>query len=168
MKRNSLSSFISMFFIACVLTVIYIALTERWTVQSALVGLAISAVALFATQKIFLNGGLLSSFTFGRYYFVYVGYLLLVILTGAFVSLKYIFTKNISINLIAYETKLSDENLKIMLANAITLTPGTVSADVKGDIIEVMKLCKNPDSDQTAGFAKMEKVLKLLDKGKAL
>lgn len=108
-----------MFFIACVLTVIYIALTERWTLESALVGIAISAVALFATQKIFLNGGLLSSFTFGRYYFVYVVYLLLVILTGAFVSLKYIFTKNISINLIAYETKLSDENLKIMLANAM-------------------------------------------------
>ncbi len=168
MKKNPLSSFLSMFFIACVLVAIYIALTERWTLESALIGIAISLFALFATQKIFLGGGLLSSFTLGRYYIVYVLYLLFIILAGAFTSLKYIFTKDINVNLVIYETKLRDHNLKIMLANAITLTPGTVSADVKGDNIEIMQLGKKNDAKQTEGFEKMEKVLKLLDKGKAI
>lgn len=155
-----------MFFIVCVLAAIYVALAEQWTLDSILVGFAISAVALFTTQKIFLGGNLISSFSLGGYYFIYLGYLFLIISKGAFASLKYLFTKNICVNLLTYKTKLTDENLKIMLANTITLTPGTVSADVNGDIIEVMKLCKNNNLDQTTGFARIEKMLKHLNKGK--
>ena len=52
MKRVTLKSFISMLFIVCVLTVVYIALTEQWTFESALIGFAISSVALVLTQLV--------------------------------------------------------------------------------------------------------------------
>ncbi len=87
-----------------------------------------------------------------------------VILKSAIFSLSYIFTKDIGINLIEYKTQLKDKNLIIMLANAITLTPGTVTADIKGDTIEVMKLCKLCKLDQTTGFVRIERILKRMEK----
>ncbi|MBT3320454.1 MAG: Na+/H+ antiporter subunit E [Clostridia bacterium] len=150
--------------IICAYTAVYVALTEKFTLTNVLVGFAISIIALLITRKILLTTRYANSFTMNGHYIFFVFYLFFVILKSAIFSLSYIFTKDIGINLIEYKTKLKDENLIIMLANAITLTPGTVTADIKGDTIEVMKLCKLCKLDQTTGFVKIEKILKRMEK----
>ena len=150
--------------IICAYTTVYVALTEKLTLVNVLVGLAISIAALLLTRKILLGSHYKDSFTMNGHYIVYVIYLLFVILKSSVFSLAYIFTKDVGINLIEYKSSLKDENLRIMLANAITLTPGTVTADIKGDTIEVMKLCKLCKLDQTGGFVKMERILKRMER----
>lgn len=167
MKRFSVKSLLTNGLIVLILAGVYIALTEQLTLENALIGLGISVIALWLTNKVFLMSRYAQAFTLNGWYIVYIGYLLLIILKSAAVSLAFIFTKNISINLIPYQTQLKDQNLKSMLANAITLTPGTVTADIKGDTLEVMKLCKLCNLDQTSGFARIEKILKRMERSDA-
>ena len=150
--------------IICAYTATYVALTEKFTLANVLIGFVISIIALLLTRKILLSTRYADSFTMNGHYIFYVFYLFFVILKSAIFSLSYIFTKDIGINLIEYKTQLKDKNLIIMLANAITLTPGTVTADIKGDTIEVMKLCKLCKLDQTTGFVRIERILKRMEK----
>ena len=145
-------------------TAVYVALTESFTLTNVLIGFAIAVVALLVTRRILRTTRYSDAFTMNGYYVIYVFYLFFVILKSAIFSLAYIFTKDIGINLIEFKSSLKDENLRIMLANAITLTPGTVTADIKGDTIEVMKLCKLCKLDQTTGFVKIERILKRMEK----
>jgi multicomponent Na+:H+ antiporter subunit E len=149
---------------ACVFTAVYVVLTERLAADTIVVGFIISLVALLVTQRL-LGAAYSTAFTLGGAYIAYVFYLFYIILKSAVVSLGYIFSKNVGVNLIRYQTALKSDNLKSMLANAITLTPGTVTADMKGDVIEVMKLCVQRETDQTSGFARIERMLSRLDKG---
>lgn len=164
MKRITVRWILNYLLILCVFTTIYVILTERLSLENVLIGFGISVAALVLTHKVLLTTRYTDSYTISGHYIIYIGYLFFIILKSALVSLAYIFTRNIGINLIEYTTSLKDENLKSMLANAITLTPGTVTADVKGDTIEVMKLCKLCKLDQTAGFARIEKVLKHMER----
>ena len=152
------------FLILLVYTAVYVALTEKITLMNILIGIALSLLALLFTHRVMLSGSYSDCFTINGHYIAYVFYLFFVILKSAVISLAYVFTKNIGINMIEFKTILTDENLKCMLANAITLTPGTVTADIKGDTIEVMKLCKLCSLDQTSGFAKIEKMLLRMEK----
>ncbi len=152
--------------ILAVYTAVYVALTEKLTLGNVLVGIAISFLALIFTHKVMLQGSYSGCFTMNAHYITYVFYLFFIILKSAIISLAYVFTKDIGINLIEFKTRLKDENLKCMLANAITLTPGTVTADIKGDTLEVMKLCKLCKLDQVSGFVKIEKMLLRMEKQK--
>ena len=152
--------------ILAIYTAVYVALTEEFTLATVLVGIAVSVFALIFTHKVMLSGSYSRCFTLNGHYIVYIFYLFYIILKSAIISLAYVFTKDIGINLIEFKTRLKDDNLKSMLANAITLTPGTVTADIKGDTLEVMKLCKLCKLDQTSGFVKIEKMLLKMEKQK--
>jgi len=167
LKRLRFKSFLINLVITLVLTAVYMILAGRFDWLSALIGLGISILALLLTNRIFLATRYQKAFTMNGHYFVYIGYLLWVILKSAAVSLVCIFSRGVVVNLIPYQTQLQDENLKSMLANAITLTPGTVTADIKGDTIEVMKLCRRCKLDQAEGFAKIEKLLARMERRNA-
>jgi len=164
LKRVRIKTIFGTLLIACVFTAIYVVLTERLAADTVAVGFVISLVALLLT-RLLLGAVYSTAFTLGGAYIAYVFYLFTIILKSAIISLGYIFSKNVGVNLIRYKTALKSDNLKSMLANAITLTPGTVTADIKGDVIEVMKLCVQCETDQAAGFARIEKVLSRLEKG---
>ena len=159
-----LKSFFGTLLIACVLTAIYVTLTERFSLANVIIGFAVSVIALLLTRWLLQGERYSHSFTINGYYIVYIFFLFFIILKSAIVSLGYIFSKNVGVNLIRYTTKLKSDNLKSMLANAITLTPGTVTADLSGDEFSVMKLCVKCSLDQTAGFARIEKVLSHMDR----
>ena len=164
MKKKGLPAVFSMFIVACILTAIYVVLTERLSIENIALGFAISLLALFLTQKLFLKGGFLDAYALGGYYIIYVGYLCYTILKSAVISIRCIFSKNAAVYLVRYKTVLINDNLKGVMANAITLSPGTVTADIKGDVIEVMKLCEGPGENQTADFERLERVIKHMDK----
>lgn len=157
---------IPLILIVCVMTAIYVVLTQQLSVQTAAIGIIISAFALFLAQSLFFKTSIFSLTLPNLYLFVFFGYVLCQIFKGSLASLTYIFDKTTDARLIRYQTDLKSDGLKCMLANAITLTPGTVTADIKGDILEVLKLCKAREPDPLVSLKRMENLLKRMERTK--
>lgn len=149
----------------CVLTAVYVILTEQISVVNIVIGAVVSAFALLITQRLFLKQGLLLPLSFAVWYFVFVLYLFAQILKNAAASLRLILGRQTCVMMVQYKTALRSESLKCMLANAITLTPGTVTADIKDDVLEILKLGKPIDSDDATAFERIERILMRMDKG---
>lgn len=148
----------------CVLTIVYAALTERFSFTNLATGACVSAVALILTRFFFLKDSK-PPLIYSVYYFVFIFYIIYLILKSAAVSVLYILGKSTDIVIVRYETTLCSDSLKCLLANAVTLTPGTVTADIKGNKLEVLMLCKAGLKDRTAVLCKIEKILKRMDGG---
>ena len=140
-------------------------LTETFSVQNAAIGVLISGLALYLTHRFFHIKKQSVSFKLIGHYVIYVLFLVFQILRSAMVSAICIFDKHACIRLIRYRTTLSGNYLKSMLASAITLTPGTVTADIKGDVLEVLKLGKAGGKSDNAAIEKLERLLKRMDRG---
>ncbi len=162
-RRKKIRSYMGTLAAACILTAVYMILTERFTPTSALIGLGLSIIALALAHVLCSEGGNRDSLALGAYYFVSGGYLLFVILKSAALSVPYIFSGRTCICRVAYRTTLRDERLKSLLANAITLSPGTATVDLEGDMLEVLALCRDDATDGSAvrnDIIKMESVFK--------
>ncbi len=72
-------------------------------------------------------------------FFVYIFVLILEILKACIATMKYIFgaRKNIEPVLVSFKPGLKTEFGKFVLANSITLTPGTITIDITGDVFTV-------------------------------
>jgi multicomponent Na+:H+ antiporter subunit E len=139
-----------------------VALTERLSLLNAAAGLAIAVTALALTRR--LCPGLLDTLNFSVYYFAFIGYLIGQIFKSAVRSFGYVFSKDVRVSLVKYPTALKRDSLQAMLANAISLTPGTVTADIRDDTLEVMMLVRNGQEEDTRSFERMERILKHLDR----
>ncbi len=147
----------------CILTAVYMILTERFTLTNALVGFGLSIIALVLAHVLCSEGGNRDSLALGAYYFLSGGYLLFIILKSAALSIPYIFSKRTCVCRVQYQTTLRDKRLKSLLANAITLSPGTATVDMEDDMLEVLALCRDDATDGEAtrnDIVKMEAVFK--------
>jgi multicomponent Na+:H+ antiporter subunit E len=148
---------------ACILTAVYMILTERFTLTNALVGLGLSIIALALAHVLCSKGENGDSLVLGAYYFISGGYLLFVILKSAVLSIPYIFSARTCVCRVQYKTTIHDERLKSLLANAITLSPGTATADLEDDVLDVLALCRDDATDGEAirnEIKKMEAVFR--------
>lgn len=148
---------------ACILAAVYMILTERFTPTSALIGFGLSIIALVLARILSSEGGNRDSLALGAYYFISGGYLLFVILKSAVHSIPYVFSKRTCICCVTYQTTLRDERLKSLLANAVTLSPGTATVDMEDDMLEVLALCRDDAVDGRSvqnDIRKMEAVFK--------
>ncbi len=59
-----------------------------------------------------------------------------------------ILTHDINPAIVEIETDLEEDYQKILLANSITLTPGTITADWKGNILKVLWINKTTEDPQ--------------------
>ncbi len=62
---------------------------------------------------------------------------------------------NLAPAIYTHKTKLKNENARVVFANSITLTPGTITADISGDELTIHQLDKDSSGDITSG--EMEK-----------
>jgi len=77
---------------------------------------------------------------------LYVLYLIPLIYKAGFVTLLKIITGDIKPGVVEIKTDLKNETYRCLLANAITLTPGTITVDKNDDKIKVLWLdCKSDD-----------------------
>lgn len=62
--------------------------------------------------------------------------------------------------LVHFDTKIKDPKLNILLANSITLTPGTITADIKGNQLTVLALDEAfaEDIDSSVFVKELEKM----------
>jgi len=118
-------------------TIIWIILTERLTLWSVGTGLVVSIVCVILYRK-FIPLEKLSGINYFRF-FLYIFYLLGQVYIAAISAIRLVI-KGAKADIIEVETEIENEFLRVMLANSITLVPGSVTLDIKENRLTILLL----------------------------
>ena len=164
-KNNRLNNF---FYLFTFLIAIWLALTTTFQWQELSVGIFISLVLALFLNKNYLKLGL-PPLSIKRiiFFILYIFVLFIEIIKANFdVAYRVIHPKMpIKPGIIIIKTKLKQDIAKMILANSITLTPGTFTLDIKGDKLLIhwiyVRSEKMDESTKIIG-QKFEKYLKVV------
>lgn len=140
---------------------LWVVFNGRWTTEIALFGVGISA-AIYAFCCVFMGyspkkdwQALKKIVPFCRY----VAELFKEIFEANLFVLRFILSSRRENEpaLVTFKTKLKGDALRVMLANCITLTPGTITADVKEDEFTVH--CLDKELAEGLENSEFEKIL---------
>lgn len=116
--------------------VVWIGFTTSFQVPELITGAIVSLIVVLITAKYFSCCGLdillpQKLFYIIKYFFVF----LIALFKANFDVARRVVTPSLPINpgIVEFETKLDNEFAKMVLANSITLTPGTLSVDAVGN-----------------------------------
>jgi len=120
---------------------------------SLLLGAIFSATIAFFTYDIFIGED--EQISQGRfpkfhYFFIYVLVILFEILLGSFLVVYYVITMKIDPKIVKIKTNLKSQFAQGLLANSITLTPGTVTVDLHDGQLWVHWLAVQSDDPNKA------------------
>jgi len=118
-------------------TIIWLILREELTFGSALTGLVISSICVIICRK-FLPLQSISGVNYFRF-FKYVIYLFGQMYVGAILAIRLVL-KGAKADVVEIKTDIDNDFLRVMLANSITLVPGSVTLEVKGDRFTILLL----------------------------
>ena len=124
------------FYLFIFLILIWLALTSTFHLQEVSVGVVISLILSFTLGKTYLKLGFpplnIKRVTF---FFIYIGVLFLEIFKANFdVAYRVVHPRMpIKPGIVVIKTSLKQDIAKMVLANSITLTPGTFTLDIIGD-----------------------------------
>lgn len=145
-----------------VLTFIWMLLFEQFTFFVLLTGIIMSIFVVLFTDRFLLMGNYEHSYVIGLGTTIKYGFRLIIEIYLAGIDIiPTIILGNENVEIVQTETKLTDELLIDMLANSITLTPGTVSVEKKGSkllILNLKALDKGEDGRALIPL-KLEKIL---------
>ena len=164
-KNNRLNNF---FYLFTFLIAIWLALTNTFQWQELSVGIFISLVLALFLNKNYLKLGL-PPLSIKRiiFFILYIFVLFIEIIKANFdVAYRVIHPKMpIKPGIIIIKTELKQDIAKMILANSITLTPGTFTLDIKGDELLIhwiyVRSEKIDESTKIIG-QKFEKYLKVV------
>ena len=147
----------------------WVLLNGQWTAEIAIVGLIVCA-ALYAFMCAFMGYSPRQEWRIARrlpriigYFFSLVGE----VFKSAFGVMKLIWNPAVVIEpeVTSFRTRLRTDAGKVVLANSITMTPGTITIDVQED--EFLIHCLDTSFDVgTEGFEMEDRVMKLEGKAK--
>ena len=143
------------------LTFLWVLLREEFSVSTVIIGFIVSAACMFYSQK-YLPLEKIADVNFFKLIF-YPIYLLGQIYWAGFYVIKIILT-GAKIDIVEIDTKIKSNTLRVILADSITLTPGSILLDLTDDKITLVWLrpknspvpCEG-DGDKIKGH--MEKTL---------
>lgn len=148
--------------IIIVLTFIWIILYEHFTPFILFSGVFISIIVVLFTDRFLLKGNYEYSYVIGFGTLLrYAGRLLVEIYLAGIDVIPTIITGDADVEMVRVETKLRDELLIDILANSITLTPGTVSVEKMGSQLLILNLnAQAPGEDRRELIPlRLEKIL---------
>lgn len=125
----------SIYFWTLLLFALWLVLSASLHIQNIIVGLGVSYAIALLYVKMFKDE---TSYSFSPYWFmVYFGILLKNLVKSNLQINKRILSKEMKISeaIVAVKTDLDSDWKKLLLANSITLTPGTLTLDIKGDTL---------------------------------
>lgn len=115
----------------------WIILAERFDIEAVIIGTVISFLILYFNRGDIENVEARGMFTLKKIIYIieYLFLLIKEIVIANFQVAKIVLSKNIDIspNVIRFKTDLKKDLFKTILANSITLTPGTLTIEVNGD-----------------------------------
>lgn len=131
------------------LTVVWVILNERIDPATIAIGAAASLVAVLATNRLVLKGSYVRRYHLRPLRMLHYGVRLVgAIYVAGFQAIARMITGGIRAGIVEIETDLRDEFAISLLANSITLTPGTVTVDREGRRLKVVWLdCWTQDPD---------------------
>jgi len=129
--------FLARLLLAALLVLIYIA----WSGAVEKTDIAVMSVAAVFVALLFTRPGRMPRITPGRvaWSLAYILYLFIAIVKANFDVASRIVRPRIPLNpgIVTVRTRLSSPLGRTVLANSITLTPGTLSVEIKGDLLYV-------------------------------
>ena len=151
--------------VAAILVGFYIA----WTHSVIPGNLLVISIAALLTAAFFTGSNGLPAVTPKKiaYSIVYIGYMVIAIIRSTMDVAGRIIKKHIPLNpgIVKVKTKLKSKTGRMVLANSITLTPGTLSVDVKDDFYYIhwidvtAKDVEGASKEIVAGFEKYLEVI---------
>ena len=137
MNRNSIYAFIAF-------SIIWIILTESFALWSVVTGLVVSLICVYFYNRL-LDMEKISNVSFAKLG-IYIFYLIGQIYLAGFGAIMLIIA-GAKVNIVVINTGIEDDFLRVLLANSITLTPGTITLELQEDRITVLWL-----RDRNQGF----------------
>jgi multicomponent Na+:H+ antiporter subunit E len=127
--------------ITLLLGVVWVIFSEQLTILTFLTGVVVGAIAVAVTNTMVLKGSYRRSYhlRFGHA-LAYLLRLFYEIYIAGFEAVYRMFTGRINVGIVDITTDLTDEFSICLLANSITLTPGTVTLDRQGQDLKVIWL----------------------------
>ena len=120
-------------------------LAERITTASSLAGLVIAVIIYSYINESYKDINIAKSLKLFPKWLKFLGQLISEIVVANIQVAMIVLSKDMQIapEVVEYETELDSDILKTILANSITLTPGTMSVDIEGNTLKVH--CLNND-----------------------
>lgn len=130
---------------------LYIALFLLWIIFNGNITLEIALFGLVISGLIYIFSCKFMGFSPKRdllmikrcgYFFEYVGVLIVEIIKANISTIKLVMSNRYDIDpvLVTFDVHFESEVSKVLFANSITLTPGTITADINGDTYTVHAL----------------------------
>lgn len=129
-----------------VLTLTWIVLNGQTTWEVILSGLVFSVLVLKFTDKYLLGSPYHEVHQFKVVnMLMYLLFMIKAIYVSGFHMIVMIFTHKINPAIVEIETDLEEDFKRTLLANSITLTPGTITVELKGHKLKVLWINKTSD-----------------------
>jgi multicomponent Na+:H+ antiporter subunit E len=154
-------------YVVLLLSATWIMLSEDISVQTIVSGIILSIICVYISSRLLADKKTvkIKLFRLTLYPFYLIGQVYL----SAFYVIKLII-RGAEVNIIDVKTKISNNFFQTMLANSITLIPGTISLGITDNIITVLRLKEKNDEPcdpEAAGElikGKIEKMLLKMEK----
>jgi len=130
----------SIYFWTLLLFALWLVLSASLHIQNIIVGLGVSYAIALLYVKMFKDE---TTYRFSPYWFIVYVFILLKNLIKSNLQInKRILSKEMKISeaIVAVKTDLDSDWKKLLLANSITLTPGTLTLDIKDDTLFIHTL----------------------------
>ena len=142
----------------------WVLLNGKWTAEIAIVGVIVCA-ALYAFMVAFMDYSPKKEWQLAKRLPRIVGYffyLVKEIFASAYATMKLIWSprEEIAPRVTSFHTRVRTDAGKVVLANSITMTPGTITVDVQDDLFLIHCLDDSFDVGQE-GFEMEERVMRL-------
>jgi len=143
--------------------VIYIILNETVSVVTVGLGIISGIAAMFLTNKI-LEIDYVEMFHINLWLvLMYFWIILRDTYTAGFDVIKRILNGNVEPNFINYRSDLKDEFLTVLLANAVTMPPGSITVDRDGDDMTILTVGYDKNEFRKTVNEQIEQLFKRFD-----
>ena len=150
-----------------IFTIYWASLFESFSLEILTSGIAVSVISVYLSEKHVIHGTYYSLYNFNILQLMpYFLILLKEIYTSSFSVMTSIISGKAEVSVISIPTKISDDFRLSILANSITLTPGTITMDMKKGSLTVLWLNPQNDDPLIAGEIIKGRLERMLKEGK--
>ncbi len=139
---------------------VYIILSESFSPASVIVGAVLGIGAMLVCVLFFPDSFLLRYHVKILPLIWYFICLIFIVIHSGIKSLILSYSANTSPMIIDYKSTIKSDMLLTLLANSITLTPGTTTLDKSGATLRVLKLCKSGCRFDVSDITLLERMIK--------
>lgn len=125
--------------LSLIYTLLWIAYMENWHVSTFISGILIAAVSIVMIERFMLQGTFYDLYPFNLFRMLMFSFFLLKEIYRSGISIIPLLIKgHASPDFVEITTDLEDNLSLVLLSNAITLTPGTITVDIEGQRLLVL------------------------------